>query len=156
MAAPVTRQPHHWNTMETTTTLAGAAGRTIGTAARGLLWAHRQIDWAEVAAIVLHGLQILICMTLLAGRWARRAWDALPLLSERLGRAYARLIVTPQPEPIEVPVLVLQPAVAVTPAPIITNRRVALEQLTNRELRELVGTRKRLAKRQLIELALAA
>ena len=140
----------------TTTTIAGVAGRIVGTTARGMLWAHEQIDWAEVRAIALQGLRILIVLTLLAGRLCRRGWDALPLLSERLGRAYARLIVSPAPAPIVLPVLALQPAVAVIPSPIVTRHRAELEQLTNRELRELVGTRKRLAKRQLIELALAA
>ena len=77
--------------MTNATTIAGAAGRITGAAARGLLWAYRTIDWAEVAEIVLHGLQILIVLTLLAGRATRRAWDALPVLSERLGRWYARL-----------------------------------------------------------------
>lgn len=137
--------------MKTTTTWAAAAGRITGTAARGLLWAHRTIDWAEVGAIVLQGLQILIVLTLLAGRATRRGWDALPLLSERLGRVYARMLAGPA-------VIVTgpaRPAVRPTAAPIVTTRRVDLEALTCRQLRELTGTRRKLAKRQLVELAMA-
>lgn len=137
----------------TTTTLAGIAGRIAGTTARGPLWANEQIDWVEVWAIVLHGLQILIVLTLLAGRWTRRAWDALPALSEQLGCWYAARI-TP---PIVVEVLAATPAVAAAAAPINTGRRAAeLALLSNRELRELTGIRRKMAKRQLIELALAA
>lgn len=134
-----------------TTTLAGAAGRLAGSTAR----IARQIDWVEVAQIVLHGLQILICVTLLAGRWARRAWDALPVLSEQLGRRYARLIVGSAPAPILLPVAVALPA-PVTAPPITTSRRAEdLALLSNRELRELIGVRRKLSKRQLIELAMA-
>lgn len=88
-------------------TTARIAGRIIGTTARHLIALERQIDWAEVGAIVLHGLQVLIVMTLLAGRYTRRAWDALPVLSERLGKAHSRWLVgaTPAatPEPQAVP-----------------------------------------------------
>lgn len=126
--------------MTTTTTWAGTAGRLAGAAARGLLWAYRTIDWAEVAEIVLHGLQILIVLTLLAGRATRRAWDALPVLSERLGRWHARLLVPTAP----------------TPAPCVISIRQELEQLSCRQIRQRYGIRRKLAKRQLIELALAA
>lgn len=125
--------------MTNTTTWAGTAGRIAGTAARGLLWAYRTIDWAEVAEIVLHGLQILIVLTLLAGRATRRAWDALPVLSERLGRWYARLLAPTAP----------------TPAPCVISIRQELEQLSCRQIRQRYGIRRKLAKRQLIELALA-
>lgn len=137
----------------TTTTIAGTAGRIAGTTARGLIWANQQIDWAEVRAIVLQGLQVTIVLLLLAGRWARRAWDALPALSEQLGRRYARLLLG-KPVAIAVTPAVLVPAAS---APIVTRRTAAeLALLSNRELRELVGVRRKLAKRQLIELALAA
>ena len=126
--------------MTNTTTWAGTAGRLTGAAARGLLWAYRTIDWAEVAAIVLHGLQILIVLTLLAGRATRRAWDALPVLSERLGCWYARLLAPAAP----------------TPAPCVISIRQELEQLSCRQIRQRYGIRRKLAKRQLIELALAA
>lgn len=125
--------------MTNTTTWAGTAGRIAGTAARGLLWAYRTIDWAEVGAIVLHGLQILIVLTLLAGRATRRAWDALLVLSERLGHWYARLLAPTAP----------------TPAPCVISIRQELEQLSCRQIRQRYGIRRKLAKRQLIELALA-
>ncbi len=48
--------------------LPATAGRVAGTTIKGLLWAHRTTDWDEAWAIVLHGLQILIVLTLLAGR----------------------------------------------------------------------------------------
>jgi hypothetical protein len=117
------------------TTIAGTAGRITGTTAKGLIWAYDTIDWAEVGAIVLHGLQVLIVLTLLAGRYSRRAWDAVPVLSERLGRWYAGLI-------------------APTPTP--TYKRGELERLTCRQLMVITGTRRKLAKRHLVELALAA
>jgi hypothetical protein len=95
------RSPHRpalaGETMETTrTTIAGTAGRIAGTTARGLLWLNEQIDWPEVGQIVLQGLQILIVLTLLAGRYSRRAWDHLPVLSAQLGSWYAGLLVPEQ------------------------------------------------------------
>jgi hypothetical protein len=122
--------------------MAGTAGRITGTAAKGLIWAYRTIDWAEVGAIVLHGLQVLIVLTLLAGRYSRRAWDAVPVLSERLGHWYASLI-APAPAPTQ------------APAPTPARQRAELEQLTCRQLMALTNTRRKLAKRHLIELALA-
>ena len=121
-----------------TTTIAGTAGRLAGHAARGLIWAYREIDWAEVADVVLHGIKVLIVLTLLAGRLTRRAWDALPVLSERLGRWYSALLVPSAPAAAPEPV-----------RPSISN----LEQLSNRELRELLGIRRKLAKRQLLAMA---
>lgn len=122
-----------------TTTLAGAAGRVAGTTVRVIC----QIDWAEVAALVLDCLTALAIITLLAGRACRRAWDALPVLGERLGRWYARLLV---------------PAPAV-PAPPTVHPLAALatslEALTRRELQALAGTRRNLPRRQLVALALA-
>ena len=112
----------------TITTIAGAAGRIAGTAAKGLIWAYHTIDWAEVAEIVLHGLQVLIVLTLLAGRYSRKAWDALPGLSEQLGQWYAA-------------VLLPVPAPAPAPAPVVI-----------RPVRRRV-TRHRLAMRQLVALA---
>jgi hypothetical protein len=122
-----------------TTTWAGTAGRIL-----------RQIDWAEVSAIVLQGLQILIVLTLLAGRATRRGWESLLAMSEALGCAYARLLVCPAPQPV---VIATGPA---WPAPQPTGpMRAELEAMTCRQLIALTGTRRKLAKRQLIELALA-
>jgi hypothetical protein len=75
------------------TPTAGDLGRMAGTLVRHLCWLNDQIDWAEVAAIVIHGLKILVVLTLMAGRATRRAWDGLPGFSERLGKAYAALLV---------------------------------------------------------------
>lgn len=70
-------------------TNAQIAGRVAGIAYVHTRRTVALIDWAEVAAIVLHGLQVLIALTVLAGQMTRRAWDALPALSEQLGKWYA-------------------------------------------------------------------
>lgn len=67
-------------------TVAGRSGRMLGTTLA-------LINWAEVRATSLHGLQVAIVLTLLAGRATRHAWDSLPGLSERLGSWYARMLV---------------------------------------------------------------
>ena len=99
--------------------VAAHLGTITGIAARGLIWAYETIDWAEVGAIVLHGLQVLIVLALLAGRATRRAWDALPAISEQLGRWWADVLAAPAQEPI--------PAVATLAA-----AREALERLIAR------------------------
>lgn len=134
----------------TTTTIAATAGRIAGTAARYARQLNDQIDWAEVAAIVLHGLQVLVVLALLAGRATRRAWDALVPLSERMGRWYAAriapsantsvVLAQPQPQPIAHPLQALA---------------TELEALTRAELQALVGTRRKLGKAQLVAMALA-
>lgn len=127
-----------------TNTFPATAGRIAGTAVRHLIWLERQIDWAEVGAIVLHGLQVLIVLTLLAGRATRRAWDALLELSERMGRCYSRLLVRPAAAPVAPPLVhPLQPLA------------IELEQLTRSELQRIAGCRRRLAKAQLVALAVA-
>lgn len=80
-------------------TIVTTTARTLGTAYGYTRYIARQIDWAEVAAIVLHGLQVLIAMTLLAGQYTRRAWDSLLLFSERMGKAYSWLLLGDQPAP---------------------------------------------------------
>lgn len=102
---------------------------------------YRETDWAAVRQDLIRGLQIAIVITLLAGRYTRRAWDALPELSERLGRWYAALLV-PVPYPV---------------APVIARVAIRhqLEAMTGAQLRQLVGTRRKLAKAKLIELAMA-
>ena len=116
------------------TTSAGRAGRMLGTTLA-------LIDWTEVWATFLHGLQVAIVLTLLAGRATRRAWDALPGLSEQLGRWYASKI-APMP-------FMIAPVVA------RINVRQQLESMTCRQLMELTGIRRKVAKAKLIELALA-
>jgi hypothetical protein len=125
------------------TTIAGTAGRITGTITRGLIWAHRTINWAEVAAIVLHGLQVLIVLALLAGRATRRLWDALPGWSEQLGQCYRHLLVSRR-APTTPP--------AVHPLQALATE---LEQLSRSDLQRLAGSRRRLAKAQLISMALA-
>ena len=137
------REVHHHTTMNTT--IAGTAGRITGTAAAGVLWAYRNTDWAEVWAVVLQGLKVAIVLTLLAGRATRRWWDALPSWSEQLGRWYAARVAP-----------VALPAYQVAPIPARVEVRQHLEALTCRQLRDLTGIRRKVAKAQLIELALAA
>jgi hypothetical protein len=81
--------PHPMDTI----TLAGAAGRLAGTIARGMIWARTEIEWPEVGALVIDCMTALAVLTFLAGRACRRAWDALPVQSDRLGRWYAALLV---------------------------------------------------------------
>lgn len=131
--------------MNTVTTLAGTAGRISGHAAAGVLWIHRNTDWNEVWAVVLQGLKVAIVLTLLAGRLARRWWDALPGWSEQLGQWYAARIAP-----------VTMPAFPVAPVVARVDVRQQLEGMTCRQLREITGIRRKMAKRQLIELALAA
>jgi len=78
---------------------AAQLGALAGTAVRGLLWINDQIDWAEVAQIVIHGLKVLVVLTLLAGRATRRGWDGLLLASEHLGELYAAWIAPTAPRP---------------------------------------------------------
>lgn len=123
-------------------TTAQITGRIAGTAYAHTRRAVALIDWQEVAAIVLHGLQVLIVLTLLAGRATRQVWDALPVLSERLGRWYAQLLV---PQAIALPP-VQHPLMALA---------AELEALTCRELRTMTGVSRKVAKRHLIEYAVA-
>jgi hypothetical protein len=146
-----------------TTTIAGIAGRITGTVAAGAIWVYRETDWAKVGQIVLCGLQIAIVLTLLAGRATRSAWDALPGLSEQLGQWYADRI-TPPNYVIDMtgmdwyaPIQFLPvPAYIPAPVPARVEVRQQLESMTCRQLREITGIRRKVAKAQLIELALAA
>lgn len=131
----------------TTTTFAGQAGRILGTAAKGLIWAHHTIDWAEVAQIVIQGLQVLVVLALLAGRGARRLWDGLPGFSERIGTAYAALLVPH--ETVQTPVTT--PQRAPQRAPHLQALEFELEQLM-----AMAGTRRKLSKRQLVAMLAAA
>jgi hypothetical protein len=128
-----------------TATLAGTAGRITGTAAAGVIWVYKNTDWNEVWETVLQGLKVAIVLTLLAGRITRRWWDALPGWSEQLGQWYAARIAP-----------VALPAFSVAPVPARVDARQHLEALTCRQLREITGIRRKMAKARLIELALAA
>jgi hypothetical protein len=126
-----------------TTTLAGHAGRFAGTTARILI---HEVDWAEVADLVIDCLKVAIVMALLAGRYTRRAWDALPGISEQLGRWYSRRLVAAR---------ATYAPVAVA-ARVTADRATSLARLTNRQLMVLAGTRRRLPKAQLIQMVMAA
>jgi hypothetical protein len=128
-----------------TLSIAGAAGRIAGTTIRGALWINSQIDWREVGAVVIHGLQVLIVLVLLAGRQMRRLWDQLPAVSERLGRSYASWL--HQPQVLPAPPAEMHP---------LAELAMQLEQLTSRELRQLAGVRRKLPKRELVALLVAA
>lgn len=92
----------------------------------------RLIYWEEVAGLVLDCLKVLIVATLLAGRLTRRGWDALPSLSEQLGAWFsAQIIGWPLPE-------------------------LTLAGMSHRDLQELTGIRRKLAKHQLIAIAVGA
>lgn len=120
------------------TAIAGTAGRITGTAARHLIALERQIDWAEVGAIVLHGLQVLIVLTLLAGRYTRRAWDALVPLSERLGKAYSRWLVGPTTEAPQVAVTVTT-APPSKPEPLCAIKLFAADGMSQRQIARTLG-----------------
>jgi hypothetical protein len=125
-------------------TIPRVAGRAAGTIARSLIWAYHEIDWAEVAQLMLDCLTALAILTLLAGRACRRAWDGLPGMSEVLGRWYSRLLVPVVPAP--------APAIpAIHPLAVLA---ADLEQLSCCRLREILNTRRRPAKRELIATAL--
>lgn len=127
-------------------TIAARAGRVAGYCVCGIRWAHEQIDWPEVGRIVLQGLRVLIVLTLLAGRGTRRGWDALVAFSERLGRAYARLIVRPRP----------LPQAPARPTAAKPDQRLQLETLSHRQLMAMAGCRRKVAKRELVAMLVAA
>ena len=135
------------NTLANTIRLTYQAGRFTGrllwpaihaviAAAR---WAHREIDWRLVALVVRDGLVALVALAWLAASWTRQT---LITASERLGRCYAAAWVTP----------------SVVVAPVIHPLALVaadLEQLTCKQLRELIGTKRKIRKAELIAMALA-
>lgn len=121
----------------------------VGAIAAAIVWEHRQqIRHHAIAAIA--AVVVAAQATYVAGRSARRLWARLLDLSERCGRAYARLLVG---APVAAQPAVV--AVAIAPAPVAAPV-VDLAAMTCRELRELIGTRRHLPKARLIELAAAA
>jgi hypothetical protein len=139
--------------MHSTLSNAAIAGRLAGTAARGLIRFHQQVDWAEVGQIVVQGLQLLVVAALLAGRYSRRAWGALVPLSERLGKAYVRLLLGTAPASAAAPA---QPRLALVSPPSHQGQALKLEGLTQRQLMVLARTRRKLSKRQLVAMVVAA
>lgn len=140
--------------MSTTPSIPRQVGRTLGTAARGLVWAYRTIDWAEVAQIVIQCLKILVVLALLAGRGTRSLCDGLPGFSERIGKAYAALLVPPKTvQTVKAPITLPQRA------PHLQALEFELEQLMatpHRQLMAMAGTRRKLSKRQLVAMLAAA
>ena len=111
----------------------GCAGRIAGTAARGLQWAYETIDWAEVGQIVLEGIKVLIVFSLLAGRLTRRLWDALPGVSEQLGRRWAEVLAPVPGQPMPAAPVPQQPIAALAPiTATLVAAREALERLIAR------------------------
>ena len=109
----------------------------------GLRWAARNIDWRLVATIVFEGLVAIGVALWMAAVWSHRNLIAL---SARLGRCYAALLTTPET------------VVAVTVLPMVhplAEMAADLETMTCKQLRELIGTKKRLRKAELIALAVA-
>lgn len=124
----------------------------VGAIAAAVVWEHRQqIRDAAIAAIA--AVVVAAQATYVAGRSARRLWARLLDLSERMGRAYARLLVG-APAAAQ-PVVAVAIAPAPVAAPVAAPAVVDLAAMTCRELRELIGTRRHLSKARLIELAAA-
>ena len=147
-AAVAYLQSMPWTTYATRT---GRAMRSAWMAAQLLITAiavaaaiayeHReQIRAAAISAIAA---------TYCAGAWCRMQLEAS---SARLGRWYAALMVPAAVPAAPAPAPVLQLA----PAPAAAPRMAALHEMTHRQLMEIAGTRRKLSKRQLMELISAA
>jgi hypothetical protein len=116
-------------------------GRLLWPAIHWIAGVLQLIDWREVAAVVIGCLKVLVAFAITA---AQAAQPALVKASECLGRAYACLLVEPAAASLVAP--------AVNPLMALAEE---LEQLTCSQLRQITGTRSKLAKRQLVALALA-
>lgn len=133
-----------------TTILFATAGRVTG-----LAYAHTRrvvalIDWAEVAAIVWHGLVTLAVMTYLAGEFTGRT---LHQLNDRLTAVWSRLW-APQPEVSAKPA-----AKPILAAPVQHPLAMLADELmlcTRRELNAITGIRSKAAKHALVAAYVAA
>lgn len=137
------------------TTFPQTAGRIAGTAARYVIQVNRQIDWEEALETFLHGLQVLIAGAMVAAQYTHRAWKNLPAWSEQMGSAYSRLIVGNVAKDTEAPTVESAP-VALAPAQ--NHLWVVAEDMksmTCAQLKEMVGTKRKLTKAQLIAMAVA-
>jgi hypothetical protein len=143
-----------------------AAGRAVGTiwfryavpailaTADAVSWLLAQIDWAEVRATVAAGARVLIAAVITL---ALTAHQLVIATSAALGRRYAALLTAPAPE---AEVLADAPAEAIPAATAPLQHPLmaladGLQQLSCKELRALTGCRSKLAKAQLVSLALA-
>jgi hypothetical protein len=117
--------------------------RAAITALEGLRWLHGQIDWAEVGQIIWHGLIALAVATYVAGEFTGRA---LHTTNARLARCWAGRLAP-----------AAMPAAPATPPALHPLAQVGadLALLSNAQLRRITGTRGRLAKAQLVALAVA-
>lgn len=128
------------------TTFAGTAGHALGTIVRSLLWFNAQIDWQFSLEIAIETLKSVICLVFVAGQISREGWEWILKSSEQLGRWYAAKIVpaAPRQSPLMPP--------HIHPLALMADELAAL---TARELREIVCSRRKLAKTQLIALAVS-
>lgn len=120
------------------TSFAAHAGRVAGT----VVAVARQIDWAEVGQIVVHGLIACAVAVYVAGEMSGR-W--LHCLNDRLAQVLAGTSAMPIPA---------RPVAAPITHP-LAELAAELEQLTVQQLRTITGIRRKLAKRELVAWALA-
>ncbi len=113
----------------------------IHTVTRALRWAISEIDWREVATIVLHGLVAAVVLVWTAAIWIR---CQVLTLSERIGRTYAAF-------------LVKQSATAKVNPMVHPLAEIAyeLDALTCKELRKITGMKRNVRKAHLIAYAIA-
>jgi hypothetical protein len=116
---------------------------------KALRWLHGQIDWAEVRQLVWHGLIALAVATYVAGEFTGRA---LHRANDVLARWWATRLVPP---PLKLAARPRQPALLPAPPALhplaVVGADLAL--LSNAQLRRITGARARLAKAQLVALA---
>jgi hypothetical protein len=125
------------------------------------------IDWNEAQATAIHALKVAIVLTLLAGRATRWVWDSLPEWSESMGQWYSSLITgdtttstSAAVRAVDTDNSVASEAVSVTPTATVATPILAaiagesvLLNLSNAQLRQIAGTRRKLAKKELVILA---
>lgn len=122
-------------------------GRLAWPAIHWLAAVARLIDWRLVAAVVFDGLKILAAAVVAA---VVTCHAALISASERLGKLYAASIAS-MPDAPKVAVAAVAPIVH--PLALIASD---LESLTAKQLREITGSRRKVAKAQLVAAWLAA
>lgn len=123
-------------------------GRLAWPAIHWLAAVVRMIDWRFVAAVVIDGLKILAVAVVAA---VVTGHAALIGASERLGKLYAASIASMPDAP--------KAAAAAAVAPIVHPLAMIasdLESLTAKQLREITGSRRKVAKAQLVAAWLAA
>jgi len=138
--------------MNSINTTAGTAGRLLGTAYAHTRRTVELIDWAEVSAIVLHGIVTTAILVYLAGEYTGRT---LHRLNDALSRVWVALWV-PEPAPVAEPTAEpVQPVLAPPATHPLATLADDLQALSCNQLRQLLGTKRRCSKRELVMLALA-